>query len=392
MKIVDILAPELVLPALAGAHEGRRARRARDAVVARSIPRSTRARSCRRSRTASGSNSTALGEGVAIPHGKLPGVKRVVAAFGRSRAGVDFQSLDGKPTHLFFLLVAPEDSAGAHLKALARISRLLKDESFRDAAAATRRTRATLFDDHPRRGRRGIDASRSASCSTRRARALAAASWSRARAASARPIAHPAHPEAGLALAGYLPQLHPDRVQVLGNSELGYLATLRRRRARRRGRRVRGARRRLLRRHQRHAARRRPRRAAERSGVPVLATALAHGRVHPRRHRLARGAPRARDAAPRRPGRGARPRRAHPRQERHRQERGGARPRRARAPPGRRRRRCWCGASRRPCCAAGRPSCSATTWRSAASASSTSRSSSAPSRRSTSGRSTWSSS
>ena len=76
-------------------------------------------------------NSTALGDGVAIPHGKLPGVRRVIAAFARSRAGVDFQSLDGKPTHLFFLLVAPEDSAGAHLKALARISRLLKDESFR---------------------------------------------------------------------------------------------------------------------------------------------------------------------------------------------------------------------------------------------------------------------
>ena len=76
-------------------------------------------------------NSTALGDGVAIPHGKLPGLKRVLAAFGRSLAGVDFQSLDGKPTHLFFLLVAPEDSAGAHLKALARISRLLKEETFR---------------------------------------------------------------------------------------------------------------------------------------------------------------------------------------------------------------------------------------------------------------------
>jgi PTS system nitrogen regulatory IIA component len=76
-------------------------------------------------------NSTALGEGVAIPHGKLAGVKRVLAAFGRSSQGVDFSSLDGKPTHLFFLLVAPEDSAGAHLKALARISRLLKDQGFR---------------------------------------------------------------------------------------------------------------------------------------------------------------------------------------------------------------------------------------------------------------------
>ena len=75
--------------------------------------------------------STGIGEGVAIPHGKLAGVTRVVAAFGRSPAGVDFSSLDGKPTHLFFLLVAPEDSAGAHLKALARISRLLKDPAFR---------------------------------------------------------------------------------------------------------------------------------------------------------------------------------------------------------------------------------------------------------------------
>ena len=76
-------------------------------------------------------NSTALGDGVAIPHGKLPGIRRVFAAFARSRQGVDFQSLDGKPTHLFFVLVAPEDSAGAHLKALARISRLLKDPAFR---------------------------------------------------------------------------------------------------------------------------------------------------------------------------------------------------------------------------------------------------------------------
>jgi len=72
----------------------------------------------------------------AIPHGKLPGVANVVAAFGRSEQGIDFDSLDGKPTHLFFLLVAPEDSAGAHLKALARVSRLLKDKAFRDRLAA----------------------------------------------------------------------------------------------------------------------------------------------------------------------------------------------------------------------------------------------------------------
>ncbi len=75
--------------------------------------------------------STGIGEGVAIPHGKSKTVKRLLASFGRSVPGTDFQSMDGKPTHLFFLLVAPEDSAGIHLKALARISRLMKDASFR---------------------------------------------------------------------------------------------------------------------------------------------------------------------------------------------------------------------------------------------------------------------
>ncbi len=75
--------------------------------------------------------STGIGDGAAIPHGKVAGIDRMVAAFGRSRAGVQFQSLDGRPAHLFFAIVAPEQSAGMHLKALARISRLLKDERFR---------------------------------------------------------------------------------------------------------------------------------------------------------------------------------------------------------------------------------------------------------------------
>jgi nitrogen PTS system EIIA component len=76
--------------------------------------------------------STAIGDGIAIPHGKLPGLRSVMAAFGRHQQGVDFQSLDGNPTKLFFLLVAPEDSVGQHLKALARVSRLLKDQGFRE--------------------------------------------------------------------------------------------------------------------------------------------------------------------------------------------------------------------------------------------------------------------
>jgi len=82
--------------------------------------------------------STAIGDGIAIPHGKLPGIRNVVGIFGRHPAGVDFESLDGKPSKIFFLLVAPDDSVGQHLKALARVSRLLKDGSFRDRLLAAR--------------------------------------------------------------------------------------------------------------------------------------------------------------------------------------------------------------------------------------------------------------
>jgi PTS system nitrogen regulatory IIA component len=76
--------------------------------------------------------STAIGDGIAIPHGKIRGVDQIIGVFGRAPQGVEFESLDGKPTSLFFLLVAPEDSASLHLKALARVSRLFRDNAFRD--------------------------------------------------------------------------------------------------------------------------------------------------------------------------------------------------------------------------------------------------------------------
>jgi len=75
--------------------------------------------------------STGIGDGIAIPHGKLPGLEEMVVSFGRSRDGIAFEAMDGKPVHLFFLLMAPENSAGLHLKALAKISRMLKDANFR---------------------------------------------------------------------------------------------------------------------------------------------------------------------------------------------------------------------------------------------------------------------
>lgn len=75
--------------------------------------------------------STGIGDGVAIPHAKLKGIRRVEGAFGRSRGGVDFDAADGRPCHLFFLLVAPEDAASDHLRALSRIAKLMRDAEVR---------------------------------------------------------------------------------------------------------------------------------------------------------------------------------------------------------------------------------------------------------------------
>ena len=89
-------------------------------------------------------STTAIGEGVAIPHGKLAGIERVLGVFARSPDGVDFAAMDGGSTHLFFVLLAPENAAADHLKALARISRLLKDAAFRSRLMEGQ-TREELF-------------------------------------------------------------------------------------------------------------------------------------------------------------------------------------------------------------------------------------------------------
>ncbi len=75
--------------------------------------------------------STGIGDGIAIPHGKIQDLDELILSFGRSTRGIEFDSMDGRPTHLFFLLIAPENSAGIHLRALAKISRLLKSAHFR---------------------------------------------------------------------------------------------------------------------------------------------------------------------------------------------------------------------------------------------------------------------
>lgn len=76
--------------------------------------------------------STGIGKGIAIPHGRLSGINDLVIGFGLSRKGAQFDSLDGRPAHIFFVLITPEHATGLYLKFLARISRMLKNEAVKE--------------------------------------------------------------------------------------------------------------------------------------------------------------------------------------------------------------------------------------------------------------------
>jgi len=131
MKILEILAPERIMPDLQATNK-----RGALEELARSITDGLDGLSLQsvvevlldRERL----GSTGIGDHIAIPHGKLPQLSQLKLAFGRSLKGVNFDSMDGKPSHLFFLLLAPVDSAGLHLKTLAKISRMLMSQPFRD--------------------------------------------------------------------------------------------------------------------------------------------------------------------------------------------------------------------------------------------------------------------
>lgn len=89
--------------------------------------------------------STGIGHGVAIPHAKVEGVDKVIAALGKSKEGIDFKALDGEPVYIFFLLIAPEeDTSGYHIRALARISRFLKHGHFRERLKKTKTAKEIL--------------------------------------------------------------------------------------------------------------------------------------------------------------------------------------------------------------------------------------------------------
>jgi len=132
MKIAEFLREDLILPELRSTDKASVLREISEA-IARANPQLSTARLTEVLLEREKLGSTGVGDGIAIPHGKLGTLQGLLAAFGRSRDGIDFQAIDGKPTYLFFVLFAPENSAGIHLKALARISRLFKTPSFRAA-------------------------------------------------------------------------------------------------------------------------------------------------------------------------------------------------------------------------------------------------------------------
>jgi PTS system nitrogen regulatory IIA component len=130
MKIVDLIKRDMVVPALV-ATDKKGILEELAAYMAQHHPRIDNGVLSKVLIEREALASTAIGEGVAIPHGKLGSVGEIVACLGRAPSGVEFDSMDGHPTYLFFVLVAPESSTGAHLKALARISRVFKDPEFR---------------------------------------------------------------------------------------------------------------------------------------------------------------------------------------------------------------------------------------------------------------------
>jgi PTS system nitrogen regulatory IIA component len=133
MKVVDFLSPDAIIPALAGVGKSAvliemaaflAARKSEDdAVDAEAL--------CRTLEEREQLASTGIGDGIAIPHGKLETIDHLIGVLGRSPDGVDFDSIDGKKTHIVFLLVAPANSASDHLQALARLSRLFRDTALR---------------------------------------------------------------------------------------------------------------------------------------------------------------------------------------------------------------------------------------------------------------------
>lgn len=134
MKLVDFLKVEAVLPDLGGRSAPEVLAELCRPVAAQHGLDATRLLQTLLDRERLG--STSVGEGVAIPHGRLAGLPALTAVFGRAPAGVEFRAVDGKPVRLFLALFAPENAAGLYVKVLARVSRIFRTPAFREAILA----------------------------------------------------------------------------------------------------------------------------------------------------------------------------------------------------------------------------------------------------------------
>jgi nitrogen PTS system EIIA component len=131
MKIDDILKKDSIIANLAGANKGEILREITDFLQKQGLIKDKETLlNTLMEREKLG--STGIGENVAIPHGKSDELSHIITVFGRSLQGVDFESLDQKPVHFVCMVIAPSNSTGQHLKALARISRLFKNQDLRE--------------------------------------------------------------------------------------------------------------------------------------------------------------------------------------------------------------------------------------------------------------------
>jgi len=130
MKLGDYLEKELLLPALTSDSKSGVLMELM-AAVAKKYPEMDTDQAVRVLLDRESLGTTGIGDSIAIPHGKLENLEKVIVIVGRSPEGVDFEALDNKPCSIFFLVLAPEQVAGMHLRILAQISRVLKDEAFR---------------------------------------------------------------------------------------------------------------------------------------------------------------------------------------------------------------------------------------------------------------------
>ena len=134
MKILDFLSRDSIKIGLESTNKkGVMGELIDQLIKARKIKKDSRDRVVKALIARERAGSTGIGQGIAIPHARSDKTKNVIIAFGNSAEGIDFNALDGELVYVFFLMLAPDESMGLHLKVLARISRLLKDKFFRQA-------------------------------------------------------------------------------------------------------------------------------------------------------------------------------------------------------------------------------------------------------------------